>query len=605
MTLSVFASPERWCCWSILAVAALAWRFAFPKWPRIAAGAKLLAGGALACLIIFPWRAAAQDMARDEAKTEAETLAQSLEEALRNAAAQQVDAQSVPGFVAADPGETAHYANPEGLQSAGLAGMAASGAGKLITDSLTARPTVTAEELETWTANGLSIEADARSIVTEYGGAYGDCTTAIMGGAPAAYAYSCNEGETLQEFSDACTVSLSVSLTASYKYAGREIFDEGSCRYEPDPDLALIQNHEDCGPLEFVNTPSCAQDGNRCGVDCSAAELEAVCASAIPGLIPVEEILSLPGTDMIDASACAAMENNSICSFLGETCVEPAETRLIGGVAVARDCWKWERAYSCASLGGGVSDCAPPAGCTLTQSACLSSDEETGECRSWEHSYQCETEGPSGGAVGYCEEDVYCIDGDCETLRRPQSEEFHQAISALSLLGQLEDDADPEALAVFPGEYGKCDKAVAGLQNCCKNDGLLTDIGFACSAEDRALAQQIEAGLCHYNGVYCSDKTLFGICLKKRKTYCCFDNVLARLIHEQGRAQVGLDWGEVKEPDCAAFTVALFQQLDLSIMDFSEFYNDVLAGYAPPDGAAAADAIAQRIIDAYQCPENC
>ena len=141
--------------------------------------------------------------------------------------------------------------------------------------------------------------------------------------------------------------------------------------------------------------------------------------------------------------------------------------------------------------------------------------------------------------------------------------------------------------------------------NCCSNDGLLTDIGFGCSSDDRALADSQKAGLCHYVGTYCSDRTLFGICLKKRKTFCCFSGKLARIIHEQGRPQVGWDWGEAKSPDCSGFTVTLFQALDLSLMDFSEFYAGVLDSFTPPNGDAAAAAIISNITSAYACPPNC
>ncbi|MEO1474541.1 MAG: conjugal transfer protein TraN, partial [Pseudomonadota bacterium] len=140
---------------------------------------------------------------------------------------------------------------------------------------------------------------------------------------------------------------------------------------------------------------------------------------------------------------------------------------------------------------------------------------------------------------------------------------------------------------------------------CCSNDGFLTTIGFGCSADDKALADRQAAGLCHYVGTHCSKKTLFGICLKKRKTFCCFNNKLARIIHQQGRPQLGWDWGDKESPDCSGFTVALFQALDLSVMDFSDFYNDVMDGFTAPDGDAAAAAIISIIRGAYACPPNC
>ena len=45
--------------------------------------------------------------------------------------------------------------------------------------------------------------------------------------------------------------------------------------------------------------------------------------------------------------------------------------------------------------------------------------------------------------------------------------------------------------------------------------------------------------------------------------------------------------------------------LDLSVMDFSDFYNDVMDGFTAPDGDAAAAAIISNIRGAYACPPNC
>ena len=40
---------------------------------------------------------------------------------------------------------------------------------------------------------------------------------------------------------------------------------------------------------------------------------------------------------------------------------------------------------------------------------------------------------------------------------------------------------------------------------------------------------------------------------------CCFNSMLARIVNEQGRAQVGKGWGGAQSPDCSGFTVAQLQ----------------------------------------------
>ncbi|MEM9093951.1 MAG: conjugal transfer protein TraN [Pseudomonadota bacterium] len=604
MSESVWFCREGMCCLAVCGFCLFVWLNAYPKWPAIAMVANAIAGAAVAFFLLFVAPASAQDMTRDEAQDEAENLAAELETMVQDGARQTVDAATVPGFVTKDPAETAHYGSPAGLESAGIAAMATSEESAFVTDSIASRPIVTSTELQTWTSNGLAVEADATSLVTEYGGTYGDCTTTITGGTATHYSYACNEGETLLEFTDACAIPLTVTIPTSHVHECRWIYLAGDLSWEPDLHCYVIQSEPSCGPMAQIAGGDCTSNVNG-GVTCADQIWRAACdVEAIAGVGAVDTI---PGTpeDNWDEAACNAKDADANCSFLAETCVEGAATRLINGVPVTRDCWRFERNYQCAALGGVVDDCDVPPDCALDESVCLSTDDAGGECRTWEHTYSCTASGSSGGAVGYCEEDVYCIDGDCETLTRPQNDEFHQAVSALEMLGQLEADGDPDTLEVFPGAYAKCDKVVAGLQNCCANDGFLTAIGFGCSADDKALADKQSAGLCHYVGTYCSNRTLFGICLKKRKTFCCFNNKLARIVHEQGRPQVGWEWGEVKSPDCSGFTVTLFQMLDLSVMDFSEFYNDVLDGFVPPDGDAAAAAIISNITSAYACPPSC
>ena len=610
MSSDVLFCPAGICCLSLILAGLAIWWQAFPKWPHLAISGQTIAGGALiALLVVVPAQAQAQtpsDMTRDEAKTEARNLASGLEASVKTGASQAVTPDSVPGFVTDRPSETGHYGNAAGLESAGFSQTFADDTALFVHDSMAARPIVTADELATWTANGLSIEANAQSIVTEYGGTYGDCATTVSGGTSGtSYQYACNEGETLVQYNDLCAIPLSVSFDADYVYQCSWYWDEGDLSFDPDTDCQPLFSNPTCGNWTNISRSPCIGD-NR--IDCVRGGdryvFEATCTDPVDTMTPVRTF----ATNIVDTwqtGICDPQNTDPHCALQSEVCTAGPETRLIDGVSINRDCWELTRTYACNGLGGVVDDCDVPSDCTLAESFCLASDDTTGECRPWEHTYTCQTEGTSGAAVGYCEEDVYCIDGDCETLTRPQNDEFHQAVSALSFLGELEDDVDQNSLEIFPGQYAKCDKAVAGLQNCCSNDGLLVDIGFGCSANDRSLAQRQQAGLCHYVGTYCSNKTFFGICLKKRKTFCCFNNKLGRIIHEQGRPQAGIDWGSTKNPDCAGFTVAMFQTLDLSVMDFSEFYNDVLDTYVGPDTDAATSAIRDRIINAYQCPPNC
>jgi len=116
-----------------------------------------------------------------------------------------------------------------------------------------------------------------------------------------------------------------------------------------------------------------------------------------------------------------------------------------------------------------------------------------------------------------------------------------------------------------------------GFSNCCKKTKTWFGLGYCKESEKQLAALRSWGkldGQCHYVGSYCAVK-VFGVCLQKKKTYCCFNSVLARIVQEQGRQQLGIDWGSPKFPNCRGFTPEEFQRIDFSKIDFSEWYEDL------------------------------
>jgi conjugal transfer mating pair stabilization protein TraN len=126
---------------------------------------------------------------------------------------------------------------------------------------------------------------------------------------------------------------------------------------------------------------------------------------------------------------------------------------------------------------------------------------------------------------------------------------------------------------------------------------------LSCSDEDKITAMKRDARLCVEFGDYCSSCiSVFGhcvACLERTKSFCCFNSHLARIINEQGRAQVGKGWGgdTARSPDCSGFTVGELQSLDFSRMDLSEFYAEIKPTIL--DTGAAAGKAAARVPSCY------
>lgn len=103
-------------------------------------------------------------------------------------------------------------------------------------------------------------------------------------------------------------------------------------------------------------------------------------------------------------------------------------------------------------------------------------------------------------------------------------------------------------------------------------------MGSGCDQTDIQTGGQVESKQCHYIGDYCEKKwPLFG-CVQQAKGYCCFNSMMARIIHEQGRPQLttfGADgaWGSPSAPNCRGFVPGEFESLDFAKIDMSEYFN--------------------------------
>ncbi len=103
---------------------------------------------------------------------------------------------------------------------------------------------------------------------------------------------------------------------------------------------------------------------------------------------------------------------------------------------------------------------------------------------------------------------------------------------------------------------------------------------LSCNEEEGKLAMKEGARLCRTIGSWCSSCIrIFGrcvSCIEHTTSKCCFNSVLARIVNEQGRMQVGKGWGGAQSPDCSGFSVAQLQRLDFAAMDLTEFYASLV-----------------------------
>ena len=126
---------------------------------------------------------------------------------------------------------------------------------------------------------------------------------------------------------------------------------------------------------------------------------------------------------------------------------------------------------------------------------------------------------------------------------------------------------------------------------------------LSCEQPEQILAMRRGQNLCVEVGTYCSKKIL-KICMERTKSFCCYNSRLARIINEQGRAQIGKGWGGAENPNCSGFTPTEFAAIDFSRIDLSEFTAEIMANVRMPDvgamGQQMQSSIQQKVQNYYQ-----
>ncbi|QBE66295.1 conjugal transfer protein TraN [Pseudoduganella lutea] len=130
---------------------------------------------------------------------------------------------------------------------------------------------------------------------------------------------------------------------------------------------------------------------------------------------------------------------------------------------------------------------------------------------------------------------------------------------------------------------------------------------LSCNAEEGQLSMKEGARLCRSIGTWCS-KCIRVLgrcvsCIEHTTSKCCFNSVLARLINEQGRAQLGIGWGRAQNPACGGFSIAQLQAMDFSRFDLSEFYASIVP--ISPNVGALQDAAATKAVKCYAGGGKC
>ena len=503
---------------------------------------------------------------------------------------------TVPGFTA-NPPQAAYYNTPNSLAPAAAAAAPGSTGYQVVTSSIASRATFAQVDLDATVARGKTVAADPMTYVQGYGasGTPGSCHPLPPSStSPGTYEATCNTGYTAgAPVNHSCAIPVTPQFSTAYSYECTD-GDYQSNR----TDSCALPGYGSC-QITGTRPGRCLEGTQNNCVEPGDPIEELSCSSLVPGGT-LKGSSTLYTGSVTDVSACSAWSGDSTCTAAPDLCTDSSPvTRVVNGIAVTQPCWAFNRTYTC---GGGLSptpsnDCGTlqGLGCTFEREDCLSPPGQP--CTTTDRVYRCPLPPTAGQAQFICDGDVYCLNGSCDTITRTPNTDFGNAAVALNAMSQAGQEFDPNSLTLFKGTRQTCQKAIFGLINCCVPRGL--PLLGGCDANDAALKAMQDKGLCHLVGSYCSQSTIFGICLQKKEASCCYLSKISRILQEQGRVQLGLPYGDPAKETCPGFTIAQFQQLDLSKMDFSEVYAEFTDAAQLPDELATTTAMQAKITAFY------
>ena len=298
-------------------------------------------------------------------------------------------------------------------------------------------------------------------------------------------------------------------------------------------------------------------------------------------------------------SNCTTNTENAI--ELKAQCTQPGETRTFEREGktfqIHQDCWEYSYHYLInESSDNECKKYEDNPNCTAAERECLL--QENGSCIRHRVKYQCQKTVKTDGYV--CGDKFFCSDGSCSDIENNVNSDFGHAVSQLATLAQAGKDIGLNAnnLRAFSGRPMYCRRSGFGFSDCCKDSGWGHKLGLAkCSSEENALGQAKEKKLVVYVGTFCSKKILKK-CVRRKSSYCVFDNKLARIIQYQGRSgQLGIGFGGASSPNCRGMSVDELQKIDFNRMDYSDFYDELNERTNMPDRNQIMEHMKNSIVD--------
>lgn len=267
------------------------------------------------------------------------------------------------------------------------------------------------------------------------------------------------------------------------------------------------------------------------------------------------------------------------CTLVDRQCLD-SSPKNINGQEVVRDCWKESLSFFCQY---NLDPCPflNNNHCQEMSRKCLQNTPFG--CSLWEIDFKCFNKTIHTAHLSDDSEIVGMAEDDWET-DYPENQSFNDVYLKLQIFDEIQKELDSSNtnnathFEIFKGKKMKCSESVKDdlMYDCCyKFDGFAEKLKIAhCNADEMALSEMRSKGLCHYVGK--KDGEFLGLWKsREERVFCCFPTKLSRIFQEQGREQLGISWGDAKEPNCRGLTSDEISKIDFVKLDLSELFEDV------------------------------
>lgn len=295
---------------------------------------------------------------------------------------------------------------------------------------------------------------------------------------------------------------------------------------------------------------------------------------------------------------CAVLEGlteKGFCRYVSKSTSPKNETRDIQGEPITRDHFEEHFQYACFKTSPKSCVGLREKGCYQVNSTCK---EKMGDvCVLWEQTHRC----PSGKRSPKSfrssnKSNPYCLTGNCADTSYEANGEMMNVISQLSALREVQEDLRNYKV-IFKGQDRRCTRHCVNFKDCCGSEkgwGVSAHL-VKCDKDEKELRELRDKNRCVQVGTYCAEK-FAGVCIRKKTSFCCYGNKMARLIQQNGRVQLGIGFGAPDAPNCSGLSTDELSRVDFNRIDFSEIYEDIKSKTVPKGQAQSLAQVSTKRI---------